>query len=233
MRDTEPMTSLSDSIDAIARFEGISLKLRISQLEKALQHASPSDCLVLLSEQGISSDLLRSGAMVKHAAAQIDVVLHAIGILVSLPHLLREGETIQALSLGAGTGASSFDLETDVRIAEFKFANWQGGADSMRQKALFKDFYSLAEAETTKERYLYVTDATHPRQFLNSQTTLRSAMSRNARLWERFQQRYGERFSVVYEYFQYRRDLVNIVALSEVLPDLWAGPERPNQEELY
>lgn len=90
----EPMTLLQDSVNAIAEFEGGSLKQRISQLEKALQRASPSDCVALLSEQGISPGLLRSCVIAKQAAAQIDVVLHAIGILVSLPHLLREGETI-------------------------------------------------------------------------------------------------------------------------------------------
>ena len=101
----------------------------------------------------------------------------------------------------------------------------------MRQKALFKDFYSLAEAETTKERFLYVTDATYPRQFLNSQTALRSVMSRNTRLWERFQQCYGQRFSRVREYFEYRQDLVKIVALSKLLPDLSGRPDRSHQEE--
>lgn len=101
----------------------------------------------------------------------------------------------------------------------------------MRQKALFKDFYSLAEANTTKERFLYVTDATYPRQFLNSQKATKSVMSRNIRLWECFQRRYGDRFSVVCEYFEYRQDLVKIVALSELLPDLWPRPDRPNEEE--
>ena len=232
MKDTrEPMTSLPDSVNAIAEFEGGSLKQRISQLEKALQNASPSDCVALLSERGISPGLLRSCVMVKQAAAQIDVVLHTVGILVSLSRLLHPDETIESLSLGAGNTGRAFDLQTNLRIAEFKFINWRGGSEAIRQNSLFKDFYLLAEANTPKERYLYAIDTDRPLRFLNGRRAIRSILSHENKLWMDFQGRYGDRFSVVCEYFEYRKDLVKIVALSELLPDLWAGPDRPNEEE--
>ena len=40
------------------------------------------------------------------------------------------------------------DLETNHRVAEFNFSHWQGGADTIRQNSLFKDFFQLAEYQT-------------------------------------------------------------------------------------
>jgi hypothetical protein len=62
-------------------------------------------------------------------------------------HILRPGEVIDCVSLGAGNTGRAFDLETNLRIAEFKFIHWQGGPESIRQNSLFKDFYEMAEHE--------------------------------------------------------------------------------------
>ena len=63
------------------------------------------------------------------------------------------------MSLGAGNTGRAFDLETNKRIAEFKFIRWQGGPEAIRQNALFKDFYFMAEHAGVKRKYLYVHDA--------------------------------------------------------------------------
>ena len=52
-------------------------------------------------------------------AGQVNVVIHALGILISLPYLLEDDEEIQSLSLGAGNTGRRYDLETDRRVAEF------------------------------------------------------------------------------------------------------------------
>ena len=40
--------------------------------------------------------------LVKRSAGQINVIVHAVGILVALPKILEPGELVQSLSLAAG-----------------------------------------------------------------------------------------------------------------------------------
>ncbi|WP_283814259.1 hypothetical protein [Bradyrhizobium aeschynomenes] len=44
--------------------------------------------------------------------------------MLCLPHILEEGEIVDYVSLGAGNTGRPFDLETNRRIAEFKFIHW-------------------------------------------------------------------------------------------------------------
>ena len=218
------MGSLMEDIDAVERFKDGSLRRRIAEIEHMLKDAGAADCAALCSAKDISPALLSSGMAVKRAAAQIDVILHAVGILVTLPHIMREDEIIESLSLGAGNTGREFDMETNLRVAEFKFINWKGGPEAIRQNSLFKDFYLLAEADTQKERHLYVIDSSRPLRFLNGRRAIRSVLSHENKLWREFEQRYGDRFSVVCEYYQDRRGLVRVEDLSKLLPDLWARP---------
>lgn len=43
-----------------------------------------------------------------------------------LPHILEPDERVESVSLGAGNTGRDFDLETNVRVAEFKFIHWRG-----------------------------------------------------------------------------------------------------------
>jgi hypothetical protein len=49
------------------------------------------------------------------------------------PHVLEDDEHVEHLSLGAGNTRCPFDLETDRRVAEFKFVNWRAGPESICQ----------------------------------------------------------------------------------------------------
>jgi hypothetical protein len=71
-------------------------------------------------------------------------------------------------------------LETDRRVAEFKFIHWRGGADAIRQNSLFKDYYLLAEHPTKKRKELFVLDTTHPLKFLRGGRALRSVLSKTS-----------------------------------------------------
>ena len=148
------------------------------------------------------------------------MLIHAAGILTALPSILDDSEVVQTLSLGAGNTGRRFDLETNHRIAEFKFIRSRGGAESIRQNSLFKDFYYLAEASTKKTRYLYLLELQRPVQFLQGGRKLTSVMSRNSKLAKEFHRAYGKRFRLVREYFRYRHHRVRLVDLSEILPAL-------------
>ena len=95
-------------------------------------------------EQGLDAGLMLAARRVKAAAAQIDEVIHSVGILQSLPHILEHDEQVEYLSLGAGNTGKKFDLETKKLVAEFKFIDWQPKSNSIRETRIFKDFYGLA-----------------------------------------------------------------------------------------
>src|SRR5204862_2851442 len=128
----------------------------------------------------IDEALLNGALTIKELAGQVHVVIHAVGILVALPYILERDERIESVSLGAGNTGRDHDLVTDRRIAEFKFIAWRGGAESIRQNALFIDLFNLASAEGRKGRYLYVVDREHPDRFLTSRRALSSVLSRNS-----------------------------------------------------
>jgi hypothetical protein len=143
--------------------------------------------------------------------------VHAVGILISLPHILESEERIQYLSLAAGNTGRPFDLETDQRIAEFKSIDWKGGPESIRQNSLFKDFFDLAEYDTQKKRFLYVVGLEHPMKFFNGGRACSSVMSKNRPLWERYSLKYAK-FVRVQAFYEHKKGAVNIVDLASIVP---------------
>jgi hypothetical protein len=188
-------------------------------------------CLSLFSSGGIQSDLLDAALVMKRAAGQVNVLIHAVGILLSLPHILEEGESVEALSLGAGNTGRAFDLETNRRIAEFKFITWKGGPESIRQNSLFKDFYLLAEHETAKKRFLYVLGKEHPEKFLESGRAITSVLSRNNKLSTEFFSKYGNRFEKVSDYYEFKKSAVELVDVKEFLPQFVKQLELAEHDE--
>jgi len=212
------MITLVEAASKIQDFEDGSLTNRISSLEANLRNTDRARCVSLFQTLQIDSSLLDSALRLKQAAGQVNVLVHTFGILLALPHILEEQEFVESLSLGAGNTGKSFDLETSHRVAEFKFINWKGGAESIRQNQLFKDFYLLAEHDTSKKRCLYVVGTTYPLKFLKGRRSLSSVMSRNNKLWGDFKALYGERFSVVSEYYEYRKSLVHLIDITGIVP---------------
>ena len=227
------MTDEPDLLGAarvLATFTGTQLTTRIAALESRLGGVSAPGVAKLLQAESVSRDLLASAYLLKRVAGQINVVIHAVRILLCLPTLLEADERVEYLSLGAGNTGRPFDLETDRRVAEFKFIHWQGGPEVIRQNALFKDFYLLAEHSTPKRKYLYVLGTEHPLRFLNGGRALTSVMSRNRKLWEGFRARYGDRFATVGEYYRLRRTEVIVEDVIGLLPELLA-PAEPSEEQ--
>ena len=211
---------LTEAASRIQAFEQRALTDRLWDLENSFRGANKDGATELCTRNSLDSRLLISAFQLKQLAGQINVIIHAVGILAALHHILDKSEVVVELSLGAGNTGRNFDLETDRRIAEFKFINWKGGSESIRQNSLFKDFYQLAEAETEKARYLYVLGTEKPLKFLTGRRKLTSVMSKNASLAESFRKRFNDDFQVVREYYDYRKDRVKIVDLLPVLPEL-------------
>lgn len=214
------MVDLVSAARMISDFESNSLTTRVAELEEIFQGANRSAAHTLCSSNSIAPALLSSALTLKKTAGQINIIVHCVGVLILLPYILEEGETIESLSLGAGSTGKAFDLETNFRIAEFKFIQWKGGSEAIRQNSLFKDFYNLAEYETNKSRYLYVVGEEHPLKFITGGRAIDSILSRNNKLWKDFQERYAKRFTRVSEYYKYKKQCVKLVDIKKIAPDL-------------
>lgn len=170
-------------------------------------------------EVGATNELLGGSLIVKRLAGQINVIIHAAGILRALPFILAPGERVVCASLGAGNTGRAWDLETDRQVAEFKFITWQGGPESIRQNGLFIDVFHLAEADTDRRRVMYVTGAAMPRHFLEtSSRAIRSVLSRNAEAADDFARRHGDRYATVRDYWENVGNSVEVIDLFDVMP---------------
>ena len=215
----ETMSELAACVEQIARFTGKNLATKIGELEfkfAGLQRAAIGE---RLKTDSLNLDLVVAAQRVKRAAAQIDVVLHAIGILVSLPLILDEGEKVESLSLGAGSSESKrFDLETDRRIAEFTFIEWQGN-DSARLHKIFKDFFRISEFKTEKRKELWLTEDSQVLKYLQSGQSVRSAIPKS---WEVFRSKYPN-VATVSEYYRLHSRFVAVRVLPRIAEGIAPG----------
>ena len=184
---------------------------------------SAENYLAILSSSGAKAEVLGAAGVIKQLAGQINVIVHALGILLCLPHILQAGERIEYVSLGAGNTGRAFDLETNLRIAEFKFIHWQGGPESIRQNALFKDFFEMAEHESPKQKCLYVLGTEHAEKFLNGGRALSSVLSRNEKVRKTFTEKFGNQYLTVRDYYLPRKGMVVIQDVSTYVPELVAA----------
>jgi len=119
------------------------LTARVGHLEGVLSGRERSAALETLVRERVTEAMLAGAVEVKRVAGEVNVAIHALGILLALPHVLEPGERIESLSVGAGNIGRSFDLETDRQVAEFKFTAWRGGAEAIHQNGLFVDIFRL------------------------------------------------------------------------------------------
>lgn len=215
----ENMTDLTSAISALDRFaRAADLSRRLGSLERTFTGVSSPRVADVLGDEGIVGDLLEAALVVKRAAGQINVTIHALGILLALPHILEEDEGVTSLSLGAGNTGRAFDLETNKRVAEFKFITWRGGAEAIRQNSIFIDIFNLLQDMSGRRKYLYVLGKDVPLRFLQGGRSIESVLSKNSAIAHRFGERYGEKYKRVNEwYFNEARGLVQIEDLSGVL----------------
>lgn len=214
--------NLFEVASALQKFTGSDLTSTLAKIEESARGATSDELAEILATANADSRALAAAAALKHAAGQINVTIHAVGILLCLPHILEPGEHVEYVSLGAGNTGRSYDLETNYRIAEFKFIRWRGGPESIRQNQLFKDFFLLAEGNTSKRKCLYVLGTEQPLKFLMGGRAIESVLSRNLAVHTMFRQRFGTRFQKVRDYYFARQDCVSIEDVSIWLPELVA-----------
>lgn len=206
--------SIKEALSTLASFQGDSLTESLSKIESEVIGSSLENISNFCTEKGIDNSFMESALTVKQLAGQINVIIHAGGILKSLDGILEDGEVVESVSLGAGNTGRKFDLETNLRVAEYKFIDWKGGAESIRQNGIFKDFYELAEYPTNKSKYLYVVGTKYPMKFFNGGRALTTVLSRNQRVLHHIQSVYGESINKVSDYYALKKNEVAIVDVS-------------------
>ena len=78
------MVTLTEAASNIQQFEHGSLTSRIATLEGRFRGADKRACELLCSTLPITGTLLESAFELKRAAAQVHVIIHTLGILLSL-----------------------------------------------------------------------------------------------------------------------------------------------------
>lgn len=202
--------SIDQAIEAIERFQGTSLTKSISGIEEKIEGWGLNEAKSFCRGRGIDDEFLASALSIKKVAGQINVIIHAAGILRSLQDILEPGEKVDYVSLGAGNTGRTFDLETNYRVAEYKFIDWQGGAESIRQNGIFKDFFELAEYETDKKKFLYVVGDEYPLKFFNGGRKLSSVLSRQPKILTKITEKYGAGIERVCHYYDLKKHEVKI-----------------------
>lgn len=213
------MDGLTESARRLVDFQGNSLTKTIAGFERRLTGLDYRQSREILDSGKVNQALLNAALDFKKVAGQINVVIHAIGIMLLLPEILEPDEVIESLSIGAGNTGRKFDLETNKTVAEFKFIQWQGGSEVIRQNALFKDYYLLAEYPTHKKKKVYLTGTHFPMKFLAGKRSMDSVLSRNVPLKADFFGKYGGRISKVREYFELKKCEVELVDVLGIIPN--------------
>jgi hypothetical protein len=215
------MTTLMDAASKLQHFANGSARNKLLDLERDLRGPQADKATLdgLNGRAGVDIDLLNAALEIKRAAKNINDVIRATGILLVLPYILSEGETVESVALAGGQNVSRFDLETNQRVGEFNFANWKVGAENVRQNVFFKDFFALAEAQTDKQRFMYVIGEDAPMRFLTGGRSLKSVLKDEPRLAGDMQRLYGDGFTLVREYYEQLNGRVQIVDVTRFVPE--------------
>lgn len=220
------MSSSADLATALQELTGFlestSLTSMTAELEHEIAGCTRDDLAPLLVERRITPRLLTAALRVREDFGRLNDVIHATAIVLALSSLLEPGETLKRPSLAAGNDPSRpFDVETDQRIAEFKFARWDGH-DAMRKRQVFKDLVHLAADDSGRSAELYVLGE-RPLRFLRTTKSAASwALDRSPTTASVFEERFGSLAMPIPEFVEGPAKHVQLINLEERLPGLFA-----------
>lgn len=199
------------------------LTTAVAELERALEGANCESVAEVAHNFGVDADLVRAAVLTRRGLGRINDLIHATAIVKLLPDLLEPGESVHGRpSLAAGNDPGRrYDLETNLRVAEFKFAEWKG-SDAMRMRGVFKDLVHLAAHDDDRRPELYIIGE-RPLKFLaNSTSTASWALDRAKRSRLMFEEKFGPLTMTVAEFTRGPASHVKLIKLDDLLPALAA-----------
>jgi hypothetical protein len=215
-----PKMEIAEAILVVRQFAGEDFRAGIAALQHSIAGANCRLCEEVATRAGVEDRLLCAAYTIKKATGRIHEVIHAAGMLAIIPKILSPDEVVECVSLAAGNLRDGFDLVTNKRVAEFKFITWKGGAEAMRHKSLFKDFFGLAEESSNRRKELYVLGTAAADKLLRSNQAIESLTSKHKKVAKAFRQKYPNRFSTVGEYFAEVGHRVEVIDASPLVPEL-------------
>src|SRR5438477_11993257 len=93
-------SALADPFNSLQAFGRPDLTQTLARIEASLQGVSQDRYASILAGCGAKAEVLSAAVLLKQLAGQINVVIHALGILLCLPHILKPAEAIEYVSLG-------------------------------------------------------------------------------------------------------------------------------------
>lgn len=174
---------IEKAIKIVSEFKGNNLRTKLGEIKKDLIGK-------IKTEISADKELFEAALVVKKMSSQIDEIVHATGIINCLPNLLEENEVIESLSLASGAEGEGIDLVTNLRIAEFKFSQWQSdAANGTRKRQVFADCVNLFLFESLKKKELYVIGAETIQKFFQSKrASWRKVLSKSGGLDKRLEE---------------------------------------------
>lgn len=162
--------NLNEAVKVLNSFKKDSLKRVLKEIEVA--KAKPSNH---------NFEMIHKAAqIIKKASAQVDEIVHASGILLAIKSWLNENEEIEYFSLGAANHKNKFDLETKIRIAEFKFGKWNdSSANGTRRRGYFSNYVSLLTSDDKRDKYFVMEDKIGFLKFIEKDAKWENVLSRN------------------------------------------------------
>jgi hypothetical protein len=159
---------------------------------------------------------------VRRDLGRLNDLVHAAAISLALPLILGPGERLaNRPSLAAGNDPTRlFDVETNMRVAEFKLSLWSG-TDAMRKRGVFHDLVHLAADGSGRRPELYVAGALPLRFLRGSRSTARWALNRGAdSTRDLFLDRFGSLDTSIRDFTAGPASHVRLVDLADVLPQV-------------
>lgn len=193
----------------------------VAALEHALADSTAEEAQGHGRAFGIDQHLLASAVATRRQLGRLNDLIHASAIVLMLPRLLEPGEVVRGRpSLAAGNDPSrKYDLETNLRIAEFKLAQW-AGADAMRKRGAFKDLVHLAADDTGRRAQLFVVGQA-PIKFLRSSRSVAGwGLDRATSTRALFEERFGPLTMPIRDFTAGPGAHVELVDLGPELPAL-------------
>jgi hypothetical protein len=226
--------SLSQSFRILSIFLGRRpLGDAIARLEATTEHATALEVRAAALSAGVDVQLLAAAVTVRRELGPLGDLIHAAAIMTLLPELLEDGETLvnrPSLSAGDDPGRP-FDVETNLRVAEFKFDVWTG-RDDHRKRELFRDFVRLASDTSGRRPELLVLGA-EPRHFLEASRSKASwALARSPGTLRLFTEQFGDVSASVAAFTAGPGARVRVVDMAPILPvgSLHAGDDAKDDE---
>jgi hypothetical protein len=204
--------NLDEAINIVSGFKNSSLKETLKELEKLEVKSPISDFETIFS----------AAKVIKEASMQIDEIVHAAGIMRAKEVWLEKDEIVTYMSLGAGNHQGRFDLETNFRIAEFKFGKWnEGSANGVRRRGYFGNYIGLLTANDSRKKYFVMEDKKAFVEFMEGKACWKKVLSKNQSGFEKLEKFLIEKgkqdSKSVFDIYKNFSDLITIIDFNDII----------------